>query len=143
FAVWGKAVFDSRYGGFHPRQKNRLQEARDLRAEQVSWLDFDTSLTPYQFLISNCINQDAEIYQNVLRLQYLLVIIYLADSVRYSSGVFVATFSGSERAEVMMLRAGAAATTENPSLPRLFVWAYSGRAVDKLPTLRSVIAATL
>lgn len=142
-AVWGRALFDARYAAVRPARNDRLQTARDLRADQTSWLGFDTSLTPYEFLVTECSDRSAEMYLSVLRLQYLLVILYLADSVRCSNGGFVATFSGTERAELKLSRREPATTTENPTLTRLFVWAYSARSDDKLPTLRSVIAATL
>ena len=142
FAIWGRAVFEARYQKLRLGQANTIERARNIRSEHLSWLEFDTTLTPYHFFVRECGDCSAETYRKVLHLQYLLVVIYLADSVRYSNGVFVATFSGTERCEVAVEQPASSLPNENPDVTRLFMWAYSGRPVDKLPTLRSVMAAT-
>lgn len=143
YSVWGAAIFRSRYESFRPSHNARLREATDVRREQVSWLDFETELTPYQFVITSCTDATNPIHRAVVHLQSLLSVLYLADSVRQQNGVFLATFSGYERTDLTITRSAAEAVLPEASLARLFVWAYSGKAVDKLPTLRSVIAATL
>jgi len=142
FAIWGCAIFQIRYARLRLGQGNRVEHALSIRSEHVSWLEFDTTLTPYHFIVRECSDRGAEIYGKVLHLHYLLAVIYLADSVRYSKGVFVATFSGTERCEVAVAHPASNLPIENPDITRLFLWAYSGRPVDKLPTLRSVMAAT-
>ena len=143
FSIWGSAVFRAQYERFRPARAKRLADARDTRREQVSWLDFDTMLTPYQFSVTGYSDRGDLLIAKVLALHCLLTTIYLADSVRRTSGVFIATFSGYERTEVAISRTAVAATDGDYSLYKVFAWAYSGKTADKLPILRSVIAGDL
>lgn len=100
-------------------------------------------LTPYQFSVTGYSDREDMLVAKVLALHCLLTTLYLADSVRLTSGVFIATFSGYERTEVAISRTAVAATDRDYSLYKVFTWAYSGKTADKLPILRSVIAGDL
>ena len=143
FAIWGAEICESAYREFGIASDRRLREAELIRQEQVSWLDFHTEITPYQFFIAERTDPANALCAVVAELQYLLALVYLADSVRWSGSQYVAAFSGPERTEISASRPALTVPQNTSGVLRLFIWAYSGRSADKLPILRSVISSTL
>jgi hypothetical protein len=143
FAIWGAEIFESAYREFRIASDRRLREAELIRQEQVSWLDFQTEITPYQFFIAERTDSTNALCAAVAELQYLLALVYLADSVRWSGSQYVAAFSGPERTEISAPRPALTVPQNTSGVVKLFIWAYSGRSADKLPILRSVISSTL
>ena len=141
FAVWGTEEFERGFEAFRPARIEHISEARAARNENVSWLDFETTLTPHQFAIAQCNQEDSDLYRSTVALQTVLTVLYLADTVRWANGSFIATFSGAERVQMRLRRDFVLANTS--VLIRLFLWAYGGSVGDKLPIVRSVIASTL
>jgi hypothetical protein len=121
----------------------RMVNVGEARRDQVSWIDFETGLTPYHFMLRAAGPAIPELGASITRVFYALAVIYLADSVRAQSDGFVATFSGLARAQVQ-IPLQAEVDPKNPDvLGRLFIWAYSGQVPDKLPFVRSVTASYL
>lgn len=148
YCVWGIAVFQSRYDRFRSkgaerqiyRSKQRLDEVTEIRREQVGWLDFDSRLTPYHFIVSSCNDRTSAVFSAVTHLESLLAVLFIADTVRQHGTGFLATFAGAERSELLISRQ-ADSNGEAPDIAKLFIWNYSGRTTDKLPITRSVVAS--
>jgi hypothetical protein len=121
----------------------RISKVWEIRKDQVSWVDFETQLTPFHLMLESEGQVDPFLRANVERAFYALTVVHLADSVRRLNGDHVATFSGLTRAQILIRRAEATAPSNVDSLSRAFMWAYSEKAADKLPFLRSVATSYL
>jgi hypothetical protein len=122
--------------------KDRLEAIRNLRQENTHWTGFATDLTPLHFVV----RKDADpksIDGPIGRLQYALLVSYLADSVRSTNPDFIAVFSGSSRTEILLPGQRADSTIDASSVLRLFDWCYAERASDKLDIARTVISSVL
>lgn len=122
--------------------KGRLEAIRNLRQENTHWTGFDTDLTPLHFVVRKDVDPKS-IGGPVDRLQYALLVCYLADSVRSTDPDFIAVFSGSSRTEILLPGQRADSAIDASSVFRLFDWCYAERASDKLDIARSVISSVL
>jgi hypothetical protein len=143
-AIIGPAAFQGECAREHQnRGRQRIEAAQQTRRDQVSWIDFETGLTPYHLMLPFTDCPNGAITTALARKFYALVLIHLAESVRRTDGDYLANFGGVARVGVH-IPAGATGRPGDPaSLARLFMWSYSEKAPDKLQFVRSVAASLL
>ena len=122
--------------------KDRLESIGNLRQENAQWTGVETRLTPLHFRMQRD-GDPKNIDASIERLQYALLVSYLANSVRSAERGSIAVFSGSSRTEIFLPDQRGEATIDTSSLFRLFDWCYAERASDKLDIARSVISSIL
>ena len=124
-------------------RRERIDRTRCIRGDNVSWIDFETRLTPYHLMLPPTKGAPGELTATLGAALYALVIIHLADSVRLQTGAYVATFAGLRQTQIYI----PAKRQQVPECPemllRLFLWAYSDGGADKLPFARSVTTTYL
>jgi hypothetical protein len=128
-----------------PRDEGREVSARKVRSDSDTWINFDTSLTPYHLFLKPSTDSPQELRNLAARKLYDLTLIYIADSVRYEANVgYEATFSGIPQVRVFAPLSNAAAVLQNATvLFDLFAWAFVTEGTDKPAVLRAVIASVL
>jgi hypothetical protein len=121
---------------------DRIEAIRNLRQENTHWTGFGTDLTPLHFVVRKDVDPKG-IGGPIDRLQYALLVSYLADSVRSIETGFIAVFSGTGRTEVLIPTQRTDNAIDVSPVFRLFDWCYAERAFDKLDIARSVISSVL
>jgi hypothetical protein len=143
-AVLGPAAFEQyQHEIQHRAAAARLERARVTRSDHVTWINFDTRLTPYHLLLTVCAETPPDLANLVTRKLFDLTLIFIADSVRFVEGGYEATFSGVPLAQIYAPHLGAVSPINVPILFRLFHWAYLPGGTDKLAVLRAVVASVL
>jgi hypothetical protein len=122
--------------------KDRLEAIRNLRQENTHWTGFGTDLTPLHFVVRKDVDPK-RIGDAIDRLQFALLVSYLADSVRSANADFIAVFSGSSRTEILLSSQRSDGAIDTAPVFRLFDWCYTERTSDKLDIARSVISSVL
>jgi hypothetical protein len=125
------------------QSRQRIDSVSQTRAEQVSWIDFDTHLTPYHLMLPVAVSANQDLSAALARKFYSLAVIHLAESVRRVGNDYIASFGGAARVAVHLPLEVNAVPGNTATLARLFMWAYSEKAPDKLPFVRSVTASIL
>ncbi len=143
-AIVGPASFERGHLETHqPIAVGRQDRAREIRNDNVSWINFDTRLTPYHLLLMAPAGSPEDFTNLAARKLFDLTLIYIADSVRHEKGGYEATFSGVPVARVFAPLSGAITPSNTPVFFRLFHWAYLRGGTDKLAVLRAAIPSVL
>lgn len=124
------------------RYREQIADVQQKRLDNVRWLDFDTSLTPLHFTVEGEA-QENDLKSLIGRVQYALIILYLAESARSVTGGSLAIFPGPSRTELLIPRPQPVDPVNNELLIRIFVWCYSERTSDKLDIARNTISSLL
>jgi len=141
-AIMGPASFGQfQIKNHHPAA--RQDRARDARRDNVSWINFETRLTPYHLLFTPAGENPQEVTNLAARKLFDLTLIYIADSVRYEKDGYEATFSAVPLARVFAALTSSIAPANSALFFRLFQWAYLPGGTDKLAVLRAVIPSVL
>jgi hypothetical protein len=143
-AIIGPTSFEQfQLKSHHRTVAARQDRARETRSDNVSWIDFDTRLTPYHLLLTSSGQSPEELGALAARKLFDLTLIYIADSVRHEKDGYEATFSGVPLARVFAPLTSSIAPNNSPLFFKLFQWAYLPGGTDKLAVLRSVIPSFL
>jgi hypothetical protein len=134
------------FRGIPPRHPSclleRIADIQHLREENTRWLVPETYLTPMHFVIENG-SDSGSVPLAICRLQYALIIFYLAETVRDLPEGYLATFPGLTRTVVLIPKERPLTPINTWLLYRLFRWCYSERTTDKLDIARSTISSVL
>lgn len=122
---------------------NRISKIWETRRDNVSWIDFETKLTPIHFMISSETDHGTRLSVTVGSAFYALSVLYMADSVRRRENDYVATFSGLTQSQLLVRGEADVPRLDIGRTSRAFIWAYSSEATDKLTFLRSVATSYL
>lgn len=143
-AIMGPASFGQfQLKDHHRTAAARLDRARDTRRDNVSWINFETRLTPYHLLFTPAGENPQELTNLAATKLFDLTLIYVADSVRYEKDGYEAIFSAVPLARVFAPLTTSNASANSANLFRLFQWAYLPGGTDKLAVLRAVIPSVL
>jgi hypothetical protein len=142
--IVGPAAFDQRKNlGTRRSGDSRTVKVYEVRRDHVSWINFETILTPYHLLLAPSAGSDSGLTNIINQRLHDLILIHIANSARHVDGGYEATFLGASLRQIL-----APLKNDNPpeqTLPlfRLFRWAYSSSETDKLALLRAVITTFL
>jgi len=127
----------------HRTVATRQDRARETRSDNVSWINFDTRLTPYHLLLTPSGDSPEEFTVLAARKLFDLTLIYIADSVRHEKDGYEATFSAVPLARVFAPLSNSIAPNNSALFFKLFQWAYLPGGADKLAVLRAAIPSFL
>jgi hypothetical protein len=144
-AVVGPSAFLAESGKKkRPINRRRIEILWQTRKDQVSWIDFETQLTPYHLMLSTPAGDgNHELIDAFAKKFYALALIHLADSVRFTDGEYVAFFGGLAGTVVRIPSDPGITPSNTAVLGRVLIWAYSERAPDKLSFVRGVSTSYL
>ena len=109
----------------------------------MSWINFETFLTPYHLSLAPTAGSPAELTNLTKRRLLDLILIHIANSVRLVDGGYEAAFSGASLRQIFVPLKLDSFPNDTLPLFRLFCWAYSSSETDKLTLIRSVITTFL